>query len=111
MVGTAGGKSERPVALPCRSPRSLGGANTQCLGVFVDDVDAHCERRGRPARRSRRGLLERSHLPRRGLEGQQWWFMQRVRDPKGRSRQPCFGAGHRVLRELGAAPSSCSERG
>ena len=27
-----------------KSPKSLGGANTQTLCVYVDDVDAHCER-------------------------------------------------------------------
>src|SRR5215510_721462 len=44
MVGSAGGKSERPERLPCRSPRTLGGANTQMLCIFVDDADAHCEK-------------------------------------------------------------------
>ena len=73
MVGEAGGKSQRPNPLPCKSPRSLGGANTQALCVFVDDVDAHCERAPgsgcRDHRRSdhhrlRRGILERSQLSR-----------------------------------------------
>ena len=36
MVGNTGGKSERPVPLPCKSPRSLGGANTQRADVLVD---------------------------------------------------------------------------
>ena len=36
MVGSARGTK--------RSPRSLGGANTQSLFVYVDDVDAHCDR-------------------------------------------------------------------
>src|SRR5690242_14689048 len=27
-----------------RSPLSVGGANTQNMMVYVDDVDAHCER-------------------------------------------------------------------
>jgi uncharacterized glyoxalase superfamily protein PhnB len=44
MVGSSGGKSDRPVPLPCTSPRAVGGANTQALCVCVDDVDAHCER-------------------------------------------------------------------
>jgi uncharacterized glyoxalase superfamily protein PhnB len=95
MVGTAGGKSERPVPLPCRSPRSLGGANTQCLGVFVDDVDAHCER----ARAAGAKIVEEPATQDYGEdywsdrsyraedpEGHQWWFMQRVREQKGRSR-------------------------
>src|SRR5450432_746180 len=27
-----------------RSPRELDGANTQTLCIYIDDVDAHCER-------------------------------------------------------------------
>lgn len=89
MVGSAGGKSDRPVPLPCRSPRSLGGANTQCLGVFVDDVDAHCER----ARAAGARIMEEPATQDYGeaywsdrtyraedLEGHQWWFMQRLRE-------------------------------
>lgn len=95
MVGSVGGKADRPVPLPCRSPRSLGGANTQSLCVFVDDVDAHCER----ARAAGAKIVEgpathdygedywadrnyRAEDP----EGHQWWFMQRVRGPKTSAR-------------------------
>jgi uncharacterized glyoxalase superfamily protein PhnB len=91
MVGSAGGKSERPVPLPCRSPRSLGGANTQSLCVCVDDVDAHCER----ARAAGVKIVEEPSTQDYGaeywsdrtyraedLEGHQWWFMQRVRGPE-----------------------------
>jgi uncharacterized glyoxalase superfamily protein PhnB len=43
MVGQEGGGSEeRAWKRSMRSPRSVGGANTQCLMFFVDDVDAHC---------------------------------------------------------------------
>ena len=94
MVGSSGRRSGRPEPLPCRSPRSLGGANTQALGVFVDDVDAHCER----ARAAGAKIVEaltthdygedywsdrtyRAEDP----EGHQWWFMQRVREPKQRA--------------------------
>jgi uncharacterized glyoxalase superfamily protein PhnB len=89
MIGSAGGKSDRPVPLPCRSPRSLGGANTQCLGVFVDDADAHCER----ARAAGARIMEEPATHDYGqaywsdrtyraedLEGHQWWFMQRLRE-------------------------------
>src|SRR5262245_15306209 len=44
MVGSAGGATGRAVPLPCKSPRSLGGANTQALCVCVDDVDVHFRR-------------------------------------------------------------------
>src|SRR5271165_1843643 len=45
MVSTA----QKPMAegrapTPGKSPRSLGGSNTQTLCVYVDDADAHCER-------------------------------------------------------------------
>ncbi|HET9956112.1 MAG TPA: VOC family protein [Polyangiaceae bacterium] len=91
MVGASGGKSERPNPLPCQSPRSVAGVNTQSLCVFVDDVDAHCARaRARGAR-----ILDEPTTTDYGpdywsdrsyrvadLEGHQWWFMQRMRDPQ-----------------------------
>ena len=41
MVAQEGPRPE--VAYP-RSPKTIGGYNTQSLMVFVDDVDAHCQR-------------------------------------------------------------------
>jgi uncharacterized glyoxalase superfamily protein PhnB len=91
MVGTAGGKSDRAAPLPCRSPRSLGGANTQALCVYVDDVDAHCERARaagarivEPPRTDDFGEDYGSNRTYRAedLEGHQWWFMRRMREPK-----------------------------
>lgn len=89
MVGSAGGRSDRPGGLPCKSPRSLGGSNTQCLCVYVDDVDAHAER----ARAAGAILREEPKTTDFGEEywadrtyraedpeGHQWFFMQRVRD-------------------------------
>lgn len=91
MVSSTGGKSTRTVPLPGKSPRSVGGAVTQALAVFVDDVDAHCER----ARAAGAKILEPPTTNDYGedywadrtyraedLEGHQWWFMQRVRDSK-----------------------------
>ena len=91
MVSEAGGKSSRPVPLPCKSPRSLGGANTQALLVQVDDVDAHCAK----ARTVGARILDEPATHDYGeqywsdriyraedLEGHHWWFTQRVRDPK-----------------------------
>ena len=90
MVGEAGGKSERPNPLPCKSPRALGGANTQALCVFVDDVDAHCERARAAGARivdapttndyGEEYWSDRSYRA-EDLEGHQWWFMQRIRGP------------------------------
>jgi len=89
MVGSTGGKSTRPDGLPCRSPRGLGGANTQALCVFVDDVDAHAAQ----ARAAGAKIVEAPATQDYGeeywadrsyrvedLEGHQWWFTQRVRD-------------------------------
>ena len=91
MVSNTGGKSERPEPLPCKSPRSLGGASTQALCVCVDDVDAHCEK----ARATGATIVEPPKTQDHGeeywsdrsysaldLEGHLWWFMQRVREPK-----------------------------
>lgn len=73
----------------CRSPADAGG-NTQALCVFVDDVDAHCER----ARAEGAEILTEPETHDYGddywadrtymtvdPEGHRWWFMQRVRGP------------------------------
>lgn len=91
MVGQSGGKSTRPVPLPCVSPRAVG-VNTQVLCVIVDDVDAHCER----ARAAGARILDEPMTADYGegywvdrsyravdLEGHHWWFMQRLRDRSG----------------------------
>ena len=85
MVGQAGLSEDRPW---CRSPRSLDGANTQSLAVFVDDVEAHCEHA-----RAAGALIgpepatqdygedywsDRTYGA-KDLEGHHWWFMQRLR--------------------------------
>src|SRR5882724_8456471 len=44
MVASTGGRSTRPRPLPCRSPRALGGANTQTVSAWVDAIDEHCEK-------------------------------------------------------------------
>lgn len=75
-----------------RSPRSIGGANTQCQMFFVDDVDAHC------AHSRARGAVivaeptthdygddywtDRSYAA-LDLEGHLWWITQRLRGPRG----------------------------
>ena len=88
MVGQAG-KSADPGRIT-RSPQSLGGANTQAIMVYVDDVDAHCARaRAAGARIDHEPSVhdygeeywaDRSYGA-RDLEQHQWWFTQRVRDP------------------------------
>src|SRR5215475_13833576 len=44
MVGSANSEAQpqQPFKAHFRSPKSLGGANTQSMMIFVDDADAHC---------------------------------------------------------------------
>jgi uncharacterized glyoxalase superfamily protein PhnB len=90
MVGEDGGGAPRPGMTHRKSPRSLGGANTQSLMLYVDDVEAHCAR----ARAAGATIVSEptttDHGPEwwtdRGyeaedLEGHRWWFYQRLRDP------------------------------
>ncbi len=92
MVGQSGGRAGRPVPLPARSPRALGGMVTQAMCLFVDDVDAHCER----ARTAGATIHEAPRTSDYGddywsdrsyaaldLEGHLWWFMQRLRTGRG----------------------------
>ena len=82
MVGSAG---KRP---GCASPRSLHGANTQAMCIYVDDVDAGCER----ARAAGGEITQEPETHDYGEdywadrsceiadpEGHRWWLMQRVR--------------------------------
>jgi uncharacterized glyoxalase superfamily protein PhnB len=93
MVGSAGDRHERAVPLPSKSPRSVGGANTQALCVAVEDAEAHCAR----ARAAGATILDEPTVTDYGEdywadknyravdpEGHHWWFMQRVRDPSPR---------------------------
>ena len=91
MVGQEGGSSaERPWKARMRSPRSVDGANTQCLMLFVDDADAHCAH----ARQHGAQIVEEPATHDYGddywadrsygaldPEGHLWWITQRVRDP------------------------------
>lgn len=84
MVG-----GEKPDQFPhARPPTKVGGANTQNMMVYVDDVDAHCERA-----RATGAVI--THEPEthdygedygadrtyecRDIGGHHWWFAQRVR--------------------------------
>ena len=73
------------------SPKSVGGANTQTIMLFVDDVDAHCA----TARAAGANIIDPPRVHDYGEEywadrsygavdpeGHMWWFTQRVRDPK-----------------------------
>jgi uncharacterized glyoxalase superfamily protein PhnB len=73
------------------SPLSVGGANTQELMVYVDDIDAHCAR----ARAAGARIVAEPELHDYGEdywadrsygavdpEGHLWWFAQRIRSPR-----------------------------
>ena len=92
MISTAGKPPTGERApMPGRSPRAVGGVNTQTLCVFVDDADAHCAR----ARAAGAKIVDEPKTSDYGEdywsdrsyraedpEGHQWWFMQRVREQK-----------------------------
>jgi len=89
MVGEVGSASTKyPFR---RSPSQVGGANTQNMMVYVDDVEAHCEN----ARAHGATIVSEpkttdygeDYWTDRGYEcedlgGHHWWFYQRLRDPK-----------------------------
>lgn len=90
MVGGAGPGAVHPERYR-QSPRALGGANTQCLMMYVDDVEAHCAH----ARAQGAKILAEpkttdygeEYWSDRGYqaedpEGHRWWFVQRLRNPK-----------------------------
>jgi len=96
MVGTAStGNAANPAKEAWQkfyaSPKSIGGKTTQGLAVFVDDVDAHCDRaRAAGAQIIREPMTndygddywaDRSYGA-LDPEGHLWWFMQRMRDRK-----------------------------
>ncbi|MEQ1506695.1 MAG: VOC family protein [Myxococcota bacterium] len=90
MVGQTGGRSDRAVPRRGARPRRVGGANTQSLCVQIDDVDAHCAR----ARAAGAAIVQEPSDTDYGegywadrtyaavdLEGHEWFFSQRIRDP------------------------------
>lgn len=89
MVGGSR-REHRPDRAHCTSPRAVGGANTQNMMVYVDDVEAHCAR----ARAAGAKIVMEptttdygeEYWTDRGYEavdpeGHHWWFYQRLRDP------------------------------
>ena len=92
MVAQSGAKPKLPSYPPGASPKSVGGANTQNLMLFVDSTDAHCER----ARQHGAIIVDEPKVHDYGadywadrsygaldLEGHMWWFTERVRDQQG----------------------------
>ena len=82
-------KASRPDLTYRRSPRAIGGANTQSMMAYVDDVEAHCQR----ARQAGAKIVSEPKTSDYGAgywidrgyeaedpEGHHWWFIQRLRD-------------------------------
>jgi uncharacterized glyoxalase superfamily protein PhnB len=96
MVATAGGSKAHTEAANRdtsyqKSPRSLAGANTQNMMLYVDDVEAHCVRAKEagakvvtPMKTSDYGdqYWSDKGYEAEDFEGHHWWFMQRLRNPK-----------------------------
>jgi uncharacterized glyoxalase superfamily protein PhnB len=93
MVATSNTDAQprQPYKAHFKSPKSLGGANTQSLMVYVDDADAHCTRAKAAGARIFMELAVHDygedHWADRSYgavdpEGHHWWFTQRIRDPK-----------------------------
>ena len=93
MISGTGDKE--PWQQSYRSPKTLGGAVTQSLALFVDDVDAHHERAVAAGAKVMRELstndygedywTDRSYGA-LDLEGHLWWFMQRMRSSSDRAQ-------------------------
>jgi uncharacterized glyoxalase superfamily protein PhnB len=96
MVSQAGGskahadEKKRDTSFQ-KSPRSVGGANTQSFMVFVDDVEAHCARAKEngatitmPIQVSDYGEQYWSDKSYECVdpEGHHFWFVQRLRSPQ-----------------------------
>jgi uncharacterized glyoxalase superfamily protein PhnB len=93
MVAPSGGRTtqkERDQSHE-KSPRAVGGANTQTLMLYVDDVEAH-EKRAREAgakivNEPKTSDYGEDYWSDRSYEavdpeGHHWWFCQRLRNPK-----------------------------
>ena len=90
MVGDVVAKASK--FPPWRSPSQLGGANTQCLMVYVDDVEAHCATaRAKGATITKEPTTSdygEDYWSDRGYQcedpgGHHWYFAQRLRSAKG----------------------------
>jgi uncharacterized glyoxalase superfamily protein PhnB len=91
MVGGGGAKETMPHGDYRQHPGQVGGANTQNLLLYVDDVEAHCAR----ARAAGATIVKEPEVHDYGedywadssyecvdIGGHHWWISQRVRSGK-----------------------------
>jgi uncharacterized glyoxalase superfamily protein PhnB len=74
-----------------RSPKQVGGGNTQNMFIYVDDVEAHCKQAREAGAKisvepktsdyGEEYWSDRSYQA-EDLDGHHWWFAQRMRNPK-----------------------------
>ena len=90
MVSQNSADREARFGVTGSSPRALGGANTQSLFLYVDDVDAHCARARAAGARVTYELTDNDYGPDHWTDrtygcvdpdGHLWWFSQRLRNP------------------------------
>jgi len=88
MVGALG-RAAPPAGVKWRSPKAVGGANTQSLCIYVDDAEAHYAHAKAAGAKIVRELTVSDYGPEhwsdRGYmaedpEGHLWYFAQRVRN-------------------------------
>jgi uncharacterized glyoxalase superfamily protein PhnB len=90
MVSQEKTDAVRPWKNNLRSPRSVGGANTQSIMFYVDDAEAHCAH----ARACGARIVDEPTIHDYGdeywsdrsygavdPEGHMWWISQRLRNP------------------------------
>lgn len=90
MVTQESDDADRPWKRLLRSPRSMGGTTTQCLMIYVDDVDAHSHH----ARSKGARIVDEPATHDYGAdywsdrsygaldpEGHIWWITQRLVNP------------------------------
>jgi uncharacterized glyoxalase superfamily protein PhnB len=86
--GSAGRKAR--FGVPGRAPRAIGGVNTQGLFLYVDDVDAHCDRARAAGARVTYEPTDNDYGAAHWCDssygcvdpdGHLWWFSQRLRNP------------------------------
>ena len=94
LVMVGGTVVEKPGYPSRRAPTEIGGANTQNMMVFVDDVEAHCAHARKHGAKivvepktsdyGEEYWTDRSYEV-EDLGGHHWWFVQRLRDQKPKS--------------------------
>jgi uncharacterized glyoxalase superfamily protein PhnB len=95
LVMVGGTSGDEPWQKIYRSPRSIGGGITQAIAIHLDDVEAHHARAVKEGARIVREPItndygddywaDRSYGA-LDPEGHLWWFMQRIKGPRERSK-------------------------